>query len=155
MTNSCVLYANDLTTSVDFYKNQLGFSLQSSNDDCAHLQLGERHLTLCRKSATTAPAQSSKKCCLTLSQRQLQQLLKHPELLERPFMAIRGNSAEVLPLMLRDPAGNRLATCFSQTKTSTEKVTPPQQPVVSNKPGWRQQLARVFSELAEFNGYRR
>lgn len=155
MTNSCVLYANDLTTSVDFYKNQLGFALQSSNDDCAHLQLGERHLTLCRKSAATAPVKSRDKCCLTLSQRQLQQLLKRPELLERPFMAIRGNSADALPLVLRDPAGNRLATCFSQTKTTAEKVTPAKLPETTNKPSWRHQLVRVFSELAEFNGYRR
>lgn len=155
MTNSCVLYADDLTSSINFYQNQLGFSLESSNDDCAHLQLDNRHLTICQKSGAVASSVTSKNCCMTLSQRQLHQLLKNPDLLERPFMAVRGNSVEVLPLVLRDPAGNRLSTCFAPRTNSVKPAVTEQSSETQKKSAWWQQLTRVFSELAEFNGYRR
>ncbi|MEX1222202.1 MAG: hypothetical protein WEA82_08835 [Idiomarina sp.] len=155
MTSSCVLYANDVNSSVNFYQTQLGFSVQSSNDDCAHLQLDDRHLTICQKSSAPAVSQASKNCCMTLSQRQLQQLLNRPELLQRPFLAMRGNSAEMLPLVLRDPAGNRLATCFAQRTRAVEQAAAEHLPALTSKRAWWQQLTRVFSELAEFNGYRR
>ncbi|MDX1706548.1 VOC family protein [Pseudidiomarina sp.] len=144
------LVVSDIARSLDYYQGKLGFEVLSQSNECAQLRIAAGHvLNICQQSAVTASS-GLRQRCLRLSQQGLQELLQYPQLLVRPFLAIRSHAGTKLPLQLQDPDGNRLGLCLDKQQAAESARTK-----ISGGTGFRQGLVRVFSDLAAFHGYRR
>lgn len=147
---SLTLVVSDIGRSLEYYQGKLGFEVLSRSNECAQLRIAAGHvLNICQQSATTATSGIGKRC-LSLTQQGLQKLLQYPQLLIRPFLAIRSHAGSKLPLQIQDPDGNRLGLCVEKPGIAGKAVTK-----TSADNGFRAGLVRVFSDLAAFHGYRR